>query len=207
MNPWLSIPLADYEAHMASDAVRQRPMLDEFLVRALDHAQPHSVIVLGASGGSGFEVLANRALDRVVAVDINPRYLESLKTRFTAALPTLRTVCGDVADPALDLPRTDLVHAALIFEYVAPARLLSNAHRWLQPHGTLSVVLQLQVRNKPAVSETPFQSLVTLSSVMQFLEPDRLTQEAATAGFRQSFSERIDLVTGKAFQFLLFERA
>jgi SAM-dependent methyltransferase len=182
-------------------------MLDKVFVRALDHAQPRSVTVLGASGGSGFEVLADRALDRVVAVDINPRYLESLKTRFTAALPTLRTVCGDVADPELDLPRTDLVHAALIFEYVAPARLLRNAHRWLQPHGTLSVVLQLQVRNKPAVSETPFQSLATLSSVMQFLEPDRLTQEAATAGFRQSLSERIDLVTGKAFQFLLFERA
>jgi SAM-dependent methyltransferase len=207
MNPWLTIPLADYEAHMASPAVRQRPLLDELFARALDGACPRSVAVLGASGGTGFEMLSGRDLDRVVAVDINPRYLESLKARFGAMLPALQLVCADVADPDLVLPRVDLIHAALIFEYVDPARLLANAHRWLAAQGTLSAVLQLPAADKPAVSATPYRSLEVLAPAMKLVSPDVLCEEAAAAGFTASGSERVELGTGKAFHFGIFRRA
>jgi hypothetical protein len=44
LNPWLSIPLNDYEAHIGSAKVQQ---LSELFKRALDRYLPESVAVLG----------------------------------------------------------------------------------------------------------------------------------------------------------------
>jgi hypothetical protein len=149
----------------------------------------------------------DRRLERVVAVDINARYIEALKARFGAALQTLQTACADAADPKLDLPPIEMVHAALLFEYVTPAAVLANAYRWLVANGTLSVVLQLPVAGKPAVSVTAYRSLEALSPIMRLVAPEELRATAVAAGFVPSLSERIELETGKAFQFLVFERA
>jgi len=46
-NPWLSIPLQDYEGHMGSAGVQQLSVLSELFKRALDYCLPESVAVLG----------------------------------------------------------------------------------------------------------------------------------------------------------------
>jgi hypothetical protein len=46
-NPWLSIPLEDYEGHMGSAGVQQLRILAELFKRALDRCLPESVAVLG----------------------------------------------------------------------------------------------------------------------------------------------------------------
>lgn len=46
-NPWLDIPLTDYEGHM--EHVGQARMLDRVFGQALQSLQPQSVAVLGAA--------------------------------------------------------------------------------------------------------------------------------------------------------------
>jgi len=46
-NPWLSIPLQDYEGHTGQDNAQQLSVLSELFKRALDICVPDSVAVLG----------------------------------------------------------------------------------------------------------------------------------------------------------------
>jgi hypothetical protein len=62
-NPWLNIPLDDYEGHMSLPAVGQAQMIAE----QLDHA------LIGCAGGNGLERIAGRPIERVVARDAVPR--------------------------------------------------------------------------------------------------------------------------------------
>lgn len=73
-NPWLQIPLSDYETHMALPHVRQAELLSSIFGSALDTYAPRSIALLGCAGGNGLEQLEGRELGRVVAVDINPVY-------------------------------------------------------------------------------------------------------------------------------------
>ncbi|RPI77037.1 MAG: hypothetical protein EHM45_10650 [Desulfobacteraceae bacterium] len=54
-NPWLEIPLCDYEGHRALPQVAQARLLADVFARALGRYSPESVAVLGCAGGSGFE--------------------------------------------------------------------------------------------------------------------------------------------------------
>jgi hypothetical protein len=54
-NPWLTIPLADYEAHMALPQVGQAQLLADLFAAELRARSPASVAVLGCAGGNGFE--------------------------------------------------------------------------------------------------------------------------------------------------------
>src|SRR5258708_20737207 len=81
-NPWLSIPLEDYEGHMASAGVQQLGVLSELFKRALDRCLPESVAVLGVAGGNGLEQINCAATKRIVGVDINQRYLDKAQRRF-----------------------------------------------------------------------------------------------------------------------------
>src|SRR6186713_702946 len=68
-NPWLEIPLADYEAHMELPQVAQAELLAEQLAAAVRARSPDSVAVLGCAGGNGLDRLP--AALRVVGVDVN----------------------------------------------------------------------------------------------------------------------------------------
>ena len=59
-NPWLNIPLADYEGHMRSDEVQQLDALTELFAAALERCQPTSVAILGAGGGNGLDRIDSR---------------------------------------------------------------------------------------------------------------------------------------------------
>jgi hypothetical protein len=48
-SPWLTIPLEDYEAHMALPAVGQAQMLAEQLAILIERYAPASVAVMGAA--------------------------------------------------------------------------------------------------------------------------------------------------------------
>ena len=55
MNPWLTLPLDDYEGHMGSADVNQLAPLADLFGEALAHLRPRSVAVLGVAGGNGLE--------------------------------------------------------------------------------------------------------------------------------------------------------
>ena len=69
-NPWLDIPLADYEAHMASPEVAQAQMIASALAELTQAQRPQSLAVIGCAGGNGFERIHRLQTTRVVGVDI-----------------------------------------------------------------------------------------------------------------------------------------
>ena len=107
-NPWLSIPLQDYEGHMGRDNAQQLSVLSELFKRALDICTPDSVAVLGIAGGNGLEHLdhcsalqlrrvrteiraeqtracearAHRAWGRYIAPRTDPAIISSIETRY-----------------------------------------------------------------------------------------------------------------------------
>ena len=74
-NPWLSIPIDDYEGHMGSPAVAQLQPLSELFAGVLASSRPKSLAVFGCAAGNGFEHIDPSITERVVGVDINPAYL------------------------------------------------------------------------------------------------------------------------------------
>ena len=198
-NPWLSVPAADYEGHMSSPRVLQTQYLSDAFRRALERHQPASVAVLGCATGNGFEHLTREHVRRVVAVDINPSYLEILRARHAAAVPGLEIVCTDLPRCELEPESLSLVWAGLIFEYVDPKLLLERATRWLAPGAILSVVLQLPVSGHSTVTETPFTSVKVLEPILKLVDPDAFEGWARSCGLIQESSRTARLATGKAF--------
>ncbi|HEX9200974.1 MAG TPA: hypothetical protein VF865_15545 [Acidobacteriaceae bacterium] len=78
-NPWLTIPLEDYEGHMAMPDVGQAKMLANEFEELLKTYAPTSAALIGCAGGNGFEEAAKTGLTRLVGLDINPTYITELR--------------------------------------------------------------------------------------------------------------------------------
>src|SRR5438552_2981180 len=113
-NPWLDIPLAEYEGHMASPQVAQAQLLADVFESMLEEHHPRSVAVLGCAGGNGFERIRSDITGRVVGVDLNPNYIEQLHARFKHQLPALELHVGDIQSADIAFPPVDLMFAGLV---------------------------------------------------------------------------------------------
>lgn len=202
-NPWLSIPLADYEGHM--DAAQQLTALSSLFARALDICQPVSVAVLGIAGGNGLEQIPRAAasITRIVGVDINAQYLDEVERRFGAELP-LELHCVDLARDELRVPRVALVHAGLFFEHAGIGRALDHALALVAPGGYLSIVLQLPSSNQPGVTATPFASIQTLASSFALIDVPEFRGLLESRRFRLLQEEQLPLSTGKSLWLGIF---
>lgn len=205
-NPWTEIPLADYEGHMSLPSVGQAQMLDAVFGQDLRAYAPESVAVLGCAGGNGFKHLIGSPVKRVVGVDINPLYLKELGDRLGAAIPGLELVCGDLLDASVNFPPVQLVHAALVFEYVDPARLLPRIRQWLLPDGALTAVLQLPSEKMAVITPTPFTSLSRLAPLMELVPSAILKAHAWNAGLVEESGEVVTLGTAREFYVGRFRR-
>lgn len=204
-NPWLAVPLDDYEGHMASAAVQQLEALADLFAQALQNTRPESVAILGVAGGNGLDRISPDVTRRVCGVDINAAYLETVRQRFTG-LPGLELHCLDLANQAAPMVPVQLVHAALIFEHAGLESCLRNALSLVAAGGSLSVVLQLPSPQSPAVSATPCASIQTLSRDFHLIDPADLRETLVENGFRQVEETRRPLPGGKAFWMGVFTR-
>jgi hypothetical protein len=196
-NPWISIPLEDYEGHMDSAGVRQLSVLSELFKRALDRCLPESVAVLGVAGGNGLEQINCAATKRIVGVDINQRYLDEVQRRF-GTLAGLELHCRDLAERDLSLAPVALVHAALIFEHVGLDVALENALSLVAPEGALSVVLQFPSEDEQAVASTSYTSMQTLKQNFALIDISVFQRLLGQKGFRLVEQENRSLPGGKA---------
>jgi hypothetical protein len=114
-NPWLNISIDDYEGHMSLPAVGQTQMIAEQFDRALERWVPKSVAVIGCAGGNGLDKIAGRTVERVVAVDVNPNYIERTRARHAQRIQGLELVCADVQSESLIYDSVDLKYAAVVF--------------------------------------------------------------------------------------------
>ncbi len=204
MNPWLRIPLADYEAHMALPSVGQAALLAQLFARAVDENAPRSLALAGCAGGNGLEVLESKSIERVVAVDISPAFIDETRARFAGRIRGLELVVADVQSDALAFAPVDLIFAGLLFEYVDVERALTNLRAKLAPRGTLIAVLQLP-STIAEVTPSPYTSLVTLGPAMRLVDPSTLSHVAQEHGLTQRDSETAMASGGKHFEILTFE--
>jgi Zn-dependent alcohol dehydrogenase len=195
-DPWLSIPLADYEGHMAADSVQQLSALSALFKRVLEDCHPDSVAILGIAGGNGLEHANPATLKRIVGVDINPEYLAEVRRRF-ATHRNLELHCVDLSRDELRATPVALVHAALFFEHAGVGRALDNALSLVAPGGTLSVVLQLAAGQQQNVTTTPYASMQTLAGRFALVDVSRFRAALETRGFRLLSEELEPLPTGK----------
>jgi SAM-dependent methyltransferase len=175
-NPWLSIPLADYEAHMALPDVGQAELLAEVLARAVREQAPRSVAIFGCAGGNGFERVPSDT--RLVGVDVNPDYVAAARARHRRR-KRLELYVADVTTDELPFAPVELAFAGLLFEYVDLATALTRIGEKLVPGGALVAAVQLPSR-RAKVTPSPYTSLAQLKSGMRLVSTAELLQ-AATA--------------------------
>jgi hypothetical protein len=202
-NPWLAIPLEDYEGHMRSDNVRQLEALSNLFKCALDLCNPKSVVILGIAGGNGLEQIDPATTKRTIGLDINPSYLEAVRQRH-AALPGLELYCADLADNRLGLSPVELVHAALVFEHTGLVRCLDNALLLVAAGAKLSVVLQLPSETEPDVAPTRYSSMQALRDSFALVDVSQFCLKLSEKGFQLFHQEQLRLPTGKAFWLGIF---
>jgi len=199
-NPWISIPAAVYEGHMKSPLVLQQQFLSGVFREVLEHHRPGSIAVLGCATGNGFEHVDPLITRSVVGIDINREYLAIVLDRYGGSLPGLRVILGDIAACDLEAGSLDVVHCALVLEYVPPHVVVAKTTEWLRADGVMGVVLQLPAAGHEKVTETEFKNVLScLEPVMHLVDPDDFTKLAAGAGFRQARAEVRRLETGKQF--------
>ena len=203
-NPWLDIPLSDYEGHMALPQVDQSRMLSDQLAALLALHRPRSIALIGCAGGNGFERIDPRLTLRVVGVDINPDYLEAARRRYDGVFESLELHCADAQSSELAFDPVELAFAGLVFEYADARALLRNLTTRVRSGGVLAAVLQLPTPGKAKVTPTPFTSLEKLTQIIELLPPEELIGEARVSGLKVSSTRRIDLPNGKSFQSLVF---
>lgn len=205
-NPWRSIPIQDYESHM--DRIGQSEALREIFARACMETRPQRILVLGCSTGADFPLVDPEVTRVCVGVDLNPAALDEARRRGAErACAEVLLVHGDVLEVALPERGFDLIHAALLLEYVDPARLFGRIAAWLDPGGTCVTVTQTPVAGLAAVSCTGHDSLRALASVMTLRTPPQIEVIAQRAGLRRSAARDVRLPGGKRFSVAQFRHA
>jgi len=198
-NPWLDIPLGDYEAQMALAAIGQSQLIANQLDILVSTYAPSSVAILGCAGGNGFERLIDTSVSRVVGVDINPQYLGEARQRYDGRVPGLDLLIGDIQTSAWLSEPVDFIYAALIFEYIDVARTMRFLRRHCKPEGILAVLCQVPHKTLPEVSPSPYTSLRLLEPGMHLLSHEELQRHATQIGFTPEDSRDILSPGGKQF--------
>jgi hypothetical protein len=203
-NSWLTVPLDDYEAHMKSSDVQQLTPLADLFKYSLDHCFPESVAVLGVAGGNGLEHIDTAVTKRIVGIDINQQYLDTVQQRF-GTLPGLELYGCDLAqtDFCVIAP-VALVHAALIFEHVGLGRPLTNALSLVAPGGMVSVVLQLPSEGEPGIACTGYASMQALKRDFALIAEGEFQRLMTQQGFRLAEQHRRAVPAGKALWLGIF---
>ena len=203
-NPWLTIPLEDYEGHMAMPAIGQAQMLSDEFDKLLRRYAPKSVAVIGCAGGNGFEKAVEAPVNRVVGIDINPQYIAEAKERYALQILGLELYCASIEGTLPEIDPVELVYVALVLEYVHVPHAVENLRRLCLPDGILAVLLQLPKEGAEAVSPSPFESLKALNLVMQLVPPEWLRAAAEEHGFRLLSRDLIVVESAKQFCLLIF---
>ena len=187
------------------DEVGQSAALRDIFARAWADVRPRRLLVLGCTTGRDFDAVDRAVTERSVGVDLNREYLDAARRRLERLGGT--AVHGDVLQAALPCSAFDLVHAALIFEYVDAAVLFRRIAEWLAPDGVCCAVTQNRAAGVASVSTTAYASLRALDGHMSLHAADQLSSHALHAGLERTSQWDVPLPRGKSFSVSTFRRA
>jgi len=195
-NPWTVVPAADYEAHMGPAGADQLAPLSQLFQEVYLAAQPDRILVVGCATGNGIEHVDPSITKRVVAVDVNLQYLGIARQRFFHLGPTLELYCSDVDKFRQPPASFDLIHAALVLEYLQPDAAVRRFAEWLAPGGSCSVVVQLPGGSAPAPANRAMQ---IISKAMHLVDPAELVKLFEAQGMAKRREKTVALRHGKSF--------
>lgn len=172
-NPWTVVPAADHERYLGPEGLDLRSTLDAIFQEAYLATQPDRLLVIGCATGEGLEHVDPSVTARVVGLDVNLQYLAIARQRFFHLGPRLELYCTDAEAWRAPPGGFDLVHAALVLEYLHPEPLVRRVAGWLADGGVCSVVLRLPGGDPP---EAPSQALRLIERAARLLPPEDLVR-------------------------------
>ena len=205
-NKWLDINLEEYENHMALPSIGQSQYLAEYLKESVNRYKPKSVALIGCSGGNGLQNINPEEVKRVVCVDINVKYLEIAKNRYSNLFIETEFISSDIISKDFYFNPVDLIFVGLVFEYVDNKLAIKNLPRLLNVNGNLVVVLQLPNPDIPEVSPSPFKNLEILNELFSFVSADTFLGICENYGLGLISKKIMKLNSGKEFVELVLQK-
>lgn len=205
-NPWQEIKWESYENHMKSDSVFQLQTLNRITKEQLESYQHETVGILGIAGGNGLDEIDVETTNKIYGFDINKDYLDVCQSRYSRLGPILKLVHCDIAEPGFALPRTDLLIANLVIEYVGVSTFVDLISRNQDQMEVVSCTIQNN-QAEGFVSESHYTSAFDpLLSISHDVDADLLIQQFSVKRFRCLHTKAYNLPNGKSFIRMDFKR-
>lgn len=198
MNPWLKVPYEDYEMHMRDDDVHQLQTLNLIFETQLNIYKPKSILVLGCTGGNGFEHINDEITKLVVGVDINHKYLDRCKKLYNDRNYVLDLRCMDINIEDISLQNIEFISCALLLEYVDSEIVLNKIKNVMNKTSRLNIVIQRNNKNE-FVSNTGIESLNVLEVLCNEVEEYKLENILLELNYKIESKEIYKLPNGKEF--------
>lgn len=194
-NPWVEIPLADYENHMKLDSVMQLQAMNEMMKGQFDAYSISSVMILGIAGGNGLEHIQKSKFEKVYGIDINPSYLKEVILRYPELDGLMECLCINLIDEPEQLPKADMVIANLLIEYIG-YECFQKVIKYVSPK-YVSCVIQMNLEGY-WVSDSPYlHTFDGLEQVHHQIEEQMLEQAMLQIEYHQIKALERSLPNGK----------
>jgi SAM-dependent methyltransferase len=182
ISSWKGIPLSDYEAHMSHELVGQLQLQNRLIRKYLELTKPNCFLYAGVTGGNGLEHIDKEITNEVHCVDINQKYLDITKQRFSGIVQGLYLHCIDIRRKPAVICRSDLIWASLVLEYTGVKESLRLFSMNIKPGGHLLITIQAD-HGYHSISETGIQSIKKLEGCFTLVDPEFLKDELGRNGF------------------------
>jgi len=196
-NPWLDIPLDDYERHMLHHLVGQANLLNTLTKKWLDDIKPETALFLGIAGGNGLEHIDTNITKQIYGVDINPDYLDTALKRYQHKIPSLLLMNLDIGQHTESICKADFIWAALVLEFTGIDKALEFCTNNICKGGHLIVSIQSN-NNKQSVSATGIESIKKAGEIFSMINPEDLLVRSAKKGYKLIGKEENGLPNGKS---------
>jgi hypothetical protein len=196
-NPWLRIPLEDYERHMSHHLVGQSVLLNSLTKKYLNEIKPERAVFLGIAGGNGLEHIDINITKSVIGIDINPDYLNTAFKRYNHTIASLQLMNLDIIKNSESICKADFIWAALVLEYTGIEKALEFCTNNIRKDGHLVISIQSN-NNKQSVSPTGIESIKKVGEIFSIVSPEMLLSKTAEKGYRLIGKEENDLPNGKS---------
>lgn len=203
-NPWERIDLSDYENHMKLNSVMQLQTMNEMMKGQFYTYPVSSLMILGVAGGNGLEHIKKDKFKKVYGVDVNHSYLENVIRRYPELNGILECLCIDLTDEPDKLPKTDMVIANLLIEYIG-YECFQKAIQCAAPK-YVSCIIQINIEDN-WVSDSPYLHVFDeLEQVHHQIEEDALKRAMLDIDYQAISKLERMLPNGKKLTQLDFKR-
>jgi hypothetical protein len=199
VNPWEKVDLNTYELHMAANSVGQLQALNVITKQQLSEYDHDIIAILGVAGGNGLENIDISSTKKVYGVDINKRYLDSCKGRYSKLEKILELVCCDLSNSKMRLPFSDILICNLIIEYLGVKSFVELIQNNRQNVKVVSCVIQRNNNNSFVSSSDQASELNSIILIHHDIEEENLVDEFLKVGFRCIKRMVYPLINGKDF--------